>query len=97
MAKDINEWLVQTSIKLDKVGLPLATEHPLDADVEEYALDAFRNGCIGLKIHEDVQQFGVDDPRLEKIYDIVGDHNGFVLAHVGPIPWTTDLSKPQRV
>jgi predicted TIM-barrel fold metal-dependent hydrolase len=98
MAKAINEWLVQTSIELDKVGLPLATVHPLDADVEEYALNAFCNGCIGLKIHEDVQQFGIDDPRLEKIYEIVSDHSGFVLAHVGPIPWdNTPKQAPVRV
>ena len=49
------------------------------------ALDA---GCVGLKLHEDVQGLVVDDPRLAGVYEELARRGAFVLVHVGPIPWS---------
>jgi hypothetical protein len=134
-------------------GLALATIHlddPAPADDLRAALAA---GCLGLKIHEDVQGLAIDDPRFEPVYTILGacrsmpiarskppvppntsllfghnatallphrasyrrnirlrigqraysdrllaEHEAFVLAHVGPIPWGRDTRDgPGRV
>ena len=96
MARDLNAWLAQTARSLGGYGLPLATVHLDDraylADLEA-ALD---EGCIGLKIHENVQRLHVDDERFVPVFEQLSGR-GFVLAHVGPIPWSQDLSAPGRV
>jgi len=96
MARELNAWLAATSRELGGYGLPLATVHLDDSaylDDFETALD---DGCIGIKIHEDVQRLHVEDPRFDPIYERLGER-GFVLAHVGPIPWSEDLDAPRRV
>jgi predicted TIM-barrel fold metal-dependent hydrolase len=93
MAREINTWLAQTSRDLEGYGLPLATVHPGDPDPLADIRAALDDGCIGLKLHEDVQQVAIDDPRLEPIFAELARRGGFVLAHVGPIPWTY----PERV
>ena len=87
IARSINEWLAKTSREIDRYGLPLFTVHLDDAGFVDDAKKAIDDGCIGLKIHEDVQSLKIDDPRFEKVYKQIEKINGFVLAHVGPIPW----------
>jgi len=98
IARELNAWLAQTARDLDGYGLPLATVHlddPAAADDMRAALD---DGCIGLKIHEDVQGLAVDDPRFDRIYAQIAEREGFVLAHIGPIPWRRDTRDgPRRV
>jgi uncharacterized protein len=87
MARELNAWLVQTARLLGGYGVPLATIHPDDPtylDDLRIALDA---GCAGLKLHEDVQKVACDDERLDPVYDELAGRNGFLLVHVGPIPW----------
>ena len=96
MAAGLNAWLVATSRALRGYGLPLATIHP---DDPEYCKDfdiALADGCIGLKIHEDVQRVQITDARFDPIFERLGGR-GFVLAHVGPIPWRTEAEAPNRV
>jgi uncharacterized protein len=87
MARDLNTWLSATAVKLNRFGLPLFTVHVDDANCSEDAELALADGCIGMKIHEDVQKFAVDDARLDPIYKKLIEENAFVLAHIGPIPW----------
>lgn len=98
MAREINQWLSETSRKLDRYGLPLATVHVDDPDAAQYYEEALNDGCVGLKIHEDVQKFAIDDARLEPIHALTAKSAGFVLVHVGPIPWQDDTANgPARV
>lgn len=98
IASSINEWLVQTSQSIGRFGLPLCTVHlddPTYLDDAKRALDA---GCIGMKVHEDVQRLAVDDSRFFPVYEEIEKIGGFVLAHVGPIPWKVEpLSGIERV
>jgi predicted TIM-barrel fold metal-dependent hydrolase len=98
MAQSLNAWLAQTSRDLDRYGLPLGTVHLDDLDPSADMRAALDDGCIGLKIHEDVQALAIDDPRFDPIYDVLAERAGFVLAHIGPIPWAHDTRNgPQRV
>jgi predicted TIM-barrel fold metal-dependent hydrolase len=98
IARELNAWLAQTSRDLDRFGLPLATVHLDDPDPTGDARSAFDDGCIGLKIHEDVQRLAVDDPRFDPIYALIAERAGFVLAHVGPVPWSDNTNDgPARI
>jgi predicted TIM-barrel fold metal-dependent hydrolase len=98
IARDLNAWLARTSRDLDGYGLPLATVHLDDPDAPGDLRCALDDGCIGLKIHEDVQALAVDDPRFDPIYRQLAEREGYVLAHVGPIPWRQDTREgPRRV
>jgi uncharacterized protein len=96
MARELNAWLAQTSRDLHGYGLPLATIHPDDPGYLDDLEIALNDGCIGLKIHEDVQRLQVDDDRFAPVYEGIGGA-GFVLAHVGRIPWHDDPGGPARV
>lgn len=98
MARDLNLWLARTSRELNGYGLALATVHLDDPDPAGDIAAAFDDGCIGLKIHEDVQRLAIDDPRFSPVLDIVAERAGFVLVHVGPVPWSDDTDNgPARV
>ena len=90
IARELNAWLAQTSRDLDGYGLPLATVHLDDPDYVRDAVDAFDDGCIGLKLHEDVQRLAIDDPRFAPVFDEMARRAGFLLVHAGPIPWRYD-------
>lgn len=96
MARELNAWLTQTSRDLGGYGLPLATVHLDDPGYLDDLETALADGCIGIKIHEDVQRLHVEDERFAPVYERLGER-GFVLAHVGPIPWSEDLDAPRRV
>jgi predicted TIM-barrel fold metal-dependent hydrolase len=98
VARDLNIWLAQTSRDLGGYGLPLATIHLDDPAASDDLRDALDDGCIGLKIHEDVQGLAADDPRFDPLYSVLAEREGFVLAHIGPIPWSKETRNgPGRV
>ena len=98
IARELNAWLAGVSRALRRYGVPLATVHLDDPEPLEDLQRALEDGCIGLKIHEDVQRLRVDDPRFDAIYAALAERRGFVLAHVGPIPWRyPPLEGPRRV
>lgn len=99
MARSLNDWLTQTARELQGHGVPLATIHLDDAEYLEDLERALGDGCVGLKIHEDVQRLLVDDERFSPVYERLGEE-GFVLAHVGAIPWrapTGGIARVERV
>jgi predicted TIM-barrel fold metal-dependent hydrolase len=93
MARDLNAWLIEAAKSIDFYGLPMFTVHPDDPSYVENAAIALEAGCVGLKIHEDVQAFGVDDERLSVIYSMLEERSAYMLAHIGPIPWKVVTEK----
>jgi predicted TIM-barrel fold metal-dependent hydrolase len=87
MARDLNAWLAQTSRELGGYGVPLGTVHLDDPGYLEDITAALDGGCIGLKVHEDVQRLAVDDRRFDAVYRTMAERGAFLLVHVGPIPW----------
>jgi hypothetical protein len=87
MAREINAWLAHTARKLGGAGLPLGTIHLDDPRYLEDLELALEAGCAGIKVHEDVQGLALDDPRFDPAYERIAARRGFVVAHVGPIPW----------
>jgi predicted TIM-barrel fold metal-dependent hydrolase len=98
MARELNAWLAATARDLGGYGVPLATVHLDDPDPLADLRTAFGDGCIGLKVHEDVQQLALDDARFDPLYAEIAAQQGFVLAHIGPVPWRSDTNDgPARV
>lgn len=98
MAHTINKWLIQTAAELGGFGIPLATVHPGDVDYIDYYREALQNGCVGLKIHEDVQNISIDHPQFAPIHKLTAEHQGFVLVHAGHIPWSDNTNHgPSRI
>ena len=98
IARDLNGWLAQTARDLGTGAVALGTVHVDDPDPTGDMRAALRDGCAGLKVHEDVQRFGLDDARLGPALEAVADAEGFVLAHVGHIPWSLETNDgPARV
>ena len=96
IARSLNAWLAQTSRDLGGYGLALATIHPGDPGYLDDLRSALADGCIGLKLHEDVQRLHLDDDRLTPVFSAL-EPRGFVLVHVGPTPWRSDPTAAQRV
>ena len=98
MATELNEWLARTARELGSGAFALGTVHVDDPDPSADMRAALRDGCIGLKVHENVQRMQLDDPRLCGVLDAVADADGFVLVHVGSIPWSDDTDDgPRRI
>ena len=87
IARELNAWLAATSRALGGYGVPLGTVHPDDPGYLDDLRDALDGGCVGLKLHEDVQRVHADDPRLGPVYDELAARGAFLLVHAGGIPW----------
>jgi predicted TIM-barrel fold metal-dependent hydrolase len=98
MAAELNAWLAQTARELGPGAFALGTVHTGDDDPAADMRAALRDGCIGLKLHENVQRILLDDARLAPVLDEVAAAEGFVLVHVGAIPWSDETENgPQRI
>jgi len=98
MASDLNAWLSDTARALGAGAIPLATVHLDDRDPAGEMRAAMKANFAGLKVHEDVQGFALDDPRMAPVLEAVAAGDGFVLVHVGHIPWSDDTNDgPGRV
>ncbi len=101
IARALNAWLGQTSRALGRFGVPLATIHLADPDPLDDLRTALEDGCVGLKLHEDVQRLSVDDALFDPLYVELASRRAFLLVHVGPIPWRAEpnsgLARVQRV
>ena len=98
IARELNAWLAQTARDLGAGAFALATVHLDDPDPAGDMREALRDGCIGLKVHENVQRLYLDDPRFAPVLDAVAAAEGFVLVHVGAIPWSDDTHDgPARI
>ena len=90
----INNFLSRIQRQYPELLLAFGTLHP---DFEDCAAEIARIrklGLSGLKFHPDFQQFCIDDPRMDRIYEAVGG-SLVLLFHIGDR--RTQYSKPERL
>ena len=91
-----NKWA--RSIQSEHPRLfPFGTFHPDFADWENELLTLEKAGIRGIKLHPDFQGFPLDDPRLEPIFEHIGDRF-FLMIHIGDrLPPEKNPSSPQKL
>ena len=92
--RTINDYISSLQNKYPGLFLGFGSMHPeFDAVPEE--LQRMKDlGLKGVKFHPDFQQFPIDDPRMMRIYEAIGD-SMIMLFHLGDPK--TDYSAPERL
>lgn len=72
----------------------LGTLHPDSPEPDKDVADILALGLKGIKLHPDIQGFRVDDPRVMRFFEIVGERLPFLL-HLGDRRY--DNSNPNRM
>ena len=88
-----NNFLSRLQAQYPELLLAFGTLHPDYPDCRGELARIRKLGLRGLKFHPDFQQFLIDDPCMDKIYEAVGDLP--LLFHVGD--YRTQFSKPERL
>lgn len=87
VAEGVNAWLGEVKRREPMVrgffSLHAADEDP--AEVARRALDV--HGLDGLKLHCEVQQLAVDDPRLDPVFDLLEERGRPCVLHSGNAPY----------
>jgi predicted TIM-barrel fold metal-dependent hydrolase len=88
MSRSLNHWVANVQATFAPHGIGFGTFHPDDdALLPELADEAFvRLGLRGAKLHPQVGRFGLDDPRLDALYERSIEHGALLLIHAGRRP-----------
>ncbi len=90
----INEFIAENVKNSEGRFTGLGTLH-LDSDDQERDLDHLQElGLKGVKLHPDVQDFVIDEPRAMKIFEMCEDRGLPVCVHTGDYRY--DRSNPDR-
>ena len=90
----INNFVSRLQQEYPELLIAFGTLHPDFPDCEGEIRRIRELGLRGLKFHPDFQQFNIDDPCMDKIYEAVGDTMP-LLFHTGDR--RTQYSKPERL
>ncbi len=90
--ESINQWLVGC---IDEHTVGFGTLHPDYADPVSQLSQFAAWGLKGLKFHPDMQQFNIDDPRVDPIYAWCEQNNMPICFHSGDPRY--DYSSPLRL
>ena len=93
--KSINEFIARSVAENQGRLTGLGTLHPDSEDQESDVHHLKELGLHGVKLHPDIQNFKVDDPRCLKIYQICQRENLPLLVHTGDKRY--DNSNPDRM
>jgi uncharacterized protein len=88
MSRSLNHWVANVQATFAPNGIGFGTFHPDDDELlAELADEAFaRLGLRGAKLHPQVGGFGVDDPRLDPVYERAIEHGALLVIHAGRRP-----------
>ena len=88
MSRSLNHWVANVQSTFAPYGIGFGTFHPDDdALIPDLADEAFvRLGLRGAKLHPQVGRFGLDDPRLDPLYERAVEHAAVLLIHAGRRP-----------
>ena len=90
----INHFIANAVAQSNGKFTGLGTLHPDSESIEEEVEEIIRLGLKGVKLHPDIQQFRIDDPRMMKIYELCEGRLP-ILLHTGDSRF--DYSNPNRV
>lgn len=92
--RSINEFIARAVGENDCMT-GLGTLHPDSENMKEDVLHLKELGLHGVKLHPDIQQFRIDDPRCLKIYELCEEEGLPILMHTGDSRY--DYSNPNRL
>jgi len=83
----INEWVLEFT-QLHKNAIPFGCVFPEDRNRVNYITKIFDEyNFIGIKIQPLVQNFYLDDQRLDEVYKIIIDRGKWLITHMGTAPY----------
>jgi len=87
IAGGINAWMGEL-VRQEPMVRGFFSVHPGDEDPLAVAREALdQHGLCGLKLHAEVQQLAVDDPRLDSVFDLLEERGVPCLLHSGDAPY----------
>jgi hypothetical protein len=90
----INNYII-SQVNLHKEFVGFGTIHP-DYEGFESELKRIKSlGLRGIKLHPDFQQFQVDTPKMDDVYEVISALKMPVLVHAGDYRY--DFSGPKRI
>ncbi len=93
--KSINEFIANEVEKSGGRLIGLGTLYPDSPELVSDYCHLKELGLHGVKLHPDIQNFKVDDPRCMKIYELCEADDTPILMHTGDIRY--DNSNPNRL
>lgn len=93
--KSINEFIARTVQNGKGRYTGLGTLHPDSTDIKGDVMHLIELGLKGIKLHPDIQQFPVDDPRCMLIYELCSEFHLPILMHTGDKRY--DYSNPNKL
>lgn len=88
MSRSLNHWVANVQSTFAPHGIGFGTFHPGDAElIPELVDEAFgKLGLRGAKLHPQVGRFGLDDPRLDPLYERAVEYGAVLMVHAGRRP-----------
>jgi uncharacterized protein len=88
MSRSLNHWVANVQATFAPHAIGFGTFHPDDEDLlPELVDEAFvQLGLRGAKLHPKVGRFGLDDPRLDPLYERAIEYEALLLIHAGRRP-----------
>ncbi len=90
----INDYISSLQREFPDLFLGFGSLHPDYSDISGEIRRMKEFGLKGIKFHPDFQQFNVDDPRMLRVYEEIGD-SMIMLFHTGDPK--TSFSAPERL
>jgi predicted TIM-barrel fold metal-dependent hydrolase len=92
MSRSLNHWVANVQSTFSPHGIGFGTFHPGDDDlIPELVDEAFgKLGLRGAKLHPQVGRFGLDDARLDPLYERAVDYGAVLMIHAGRRPEAND-------
>ncbi len=94
-AQSINAYISREVALYPGRFIGLGSLHPESENIEEDLAHLIELGLHGVKLHPDIQNFKVDDPKVIKIFEHCNEKGLPVLLHTGDSRF--DNSNPDRI